>query len=434
MKITMFGCGYVGLVSGTCFAECGHQVTCVDIDAAKVSNLQQGIVPIYEPGLEEMLKKNHQAGRLTFTTDAAQPVREAEIIFIAVGTPPARRGSGHADMSYVYGVARSLAPHLQGYTVIANKSTAPVGSTHAIARVISSANPKADFDVASNPEFLREGAALYDFMNPDRLVFGADSPKAVEVLKQVYRPVGPAEIPCVVANPETAELIKYASNAFLATKISFINEMANLCECVGANVHEVATGMGLDRRIGKDFLQAGPGFGGSCFPKDTVALARMAQERGAPCRLVETAIEVNHAQKVRMVRKIRQALGGSEVGKTIAVLGLTFKPGTDDMREAPSLTIVPTLMEHGAKVRVHDPVAMEEAKRLMPEVDCFPDPYQACEGADAVCLLTAWEDYRRLDLAKLRQRVREAHVIDCQHLFARATVVAAGFTYTGVGV
>ncbi len=357
MKIAIIGTGYVGLVSGACFAEFGHDVMCIDKDEVKIDVLKKGDIPIYEPSLEFLVQKNVKAGRLVFSTDFSPGVPEAQVIFIAVGTPASRRGDGYADLSYVYEAAQQLAPYLQDYTVVVNKSTVPVGTARQVARIISAANPQAAFDVASNPEFLREGAAIRDFMHPDRVVIGVDSARAEEVLKALYRPLYLLETPFVITGIETSELIKYAANAFLATKISFINELANICEEIGANVQDVARGIGLDGRIGKKFLHAGPGYGGSCFPKDTHALLRIAQEHGVACRIVEAVIEVNAAQKARMARKIRIALGGSEAGKTIAVLGLAFKPETDDIRDAPALTIISTLLEHGAVVRAHDPAA-----------------------------------------------------------------------------
>jgi len=433
MKIAVIGTGYVGVVSGTCFAEFGHEVTCIDIDSEKIERLAKGEIPIYEPGLDVLVGKNLEAGRLNFTTDLGLGVPSADVVFIAVGTPASRRGDGYADLTYVYEAARQLAPHLQGYTVIVNKSTVPVGTARQVARIVSQANPSADFDVASNPEFLREGAAINDFLRPDRVVIGVASPRAEEVLRTIYQPLYLIETPFVITSIETAELIKYASNAFLATKISFINEMANLCEEIGADVQAVAKGMGLDGRIGRKFLHAGPGYGGSCFPKDTQAILRIAQEHGVACRIVEAVTEVNAAQKARMVRKIRKALGGDEGGKTIAVLGLAFKPETDDLREAPSLTIIPALQEHGAAVRAHDPQAAEEARKFLHGVTFCETPYRACEGADALVLMTEWNEYRALDLPTIKQLLRSPIFIDLRNVYDPELMGRAGFTYHSVG-
>lgn len=433
MKLTIIGAGYAGLVTGTCLAELGHTVTCLDTDNQKIAPLSEGKSPIYEPGLEALLNGNLQKGRLSFTGEWKKAIQNAEVIFIAVGTPTSRRGNGYADMSYVYDAARSLAPHLSGYCVVVNKSTVPVGSTRQVGRIIKEANPNAHFDMASNPEFLREGAAIHDFMHPDRVVLGVDSERAREVLQQVYRPLYLIETPFVITTPETSELIKYASNAFLATKVSFINEMANLCEAVGADVQDLAHGLGLDGRIGRKFLHAGPGYGGSCFPKDTMALTRIAQEHGVPLRIMETVIEVNNAQKSRMVRKIREALGGSEDGKTLAVLGLTFKPETDDLRDSPCLTILPPLMEKGLKVRAHDPAGMEEAKKLLPEATYCTDPYVACQDADAVCIMTEWNPYRALDLKRLKKILKQPLFIDLRNIYQPAAMKEAGFYYVSVG-
>jgi UDPglucose 6-dehydrogenase len=433
MKIAIIGTGYVGLVSGACFAEFGHEVTCIDKDEEKISVLKQGAIPIYEPGLEFLVQKNVKAGRLIFSNDFSPGVPESEVIFIAVGTPASRRGDGYADLTYVYEAARQLAPYLQDYTVIVNKSTVPVGTARQVARIISEGKPEAAFDVASNPEFLREGAAIRDFMHPDRVVIGVDSPRAEEVLRAIYRPLYLLETPFVITGIETSELIKYAANAFLATKISFINELANMCEEIGANVQDVARGMGLDGRIGKKFLHAGPGYGGSCFPKDTQALLRIAQEHGVACRIVEAVIEVNAAQKARMARKIRMALGGSEAGKALAVLGLAFKPETDDIRDAPALTIISTLIEHGALVRVHDPAAMREAAKLLPDVKYCSSSYEACEGADAVILMTEWNEYRALDLDRIKALLKEPVFIDLRNVYPPEMMAERGFRYYSVG-
>lgn len=433
MRIAVIGTGYVGLVSGACFAEFGHEVTCIDKDVAKIERLQANDIPIYEPGLDQMVEKNRKANRLLFSTDYSPGVPEADVVFIAVGTPASRRGDGYADLSYVHDAARQIAPHIHGYTVVVNKSTVPVGTARQVARIIKEVNPGASFDVASNPEFLREGAAINDFMHPDRVVIGVDAKKAEEVLKAIYRPLFLIETPFVITSIETAELIKYAANAFLATKISFINELANICEEIGADVQDVAKGMGLDGRIGKKFLHAGPGYGGSCFPKDTHALLRIAQECGVACRIVESVVEVNAAQKARMARKIRQAVGGSEGGKTIAVLGLAFKPETDDMRDAPSVTILSTLIEHGARVRAHDPQAMHEAARMLPDVTYCASAYEACDGADAVVLMTEWNEYRALDLIRIRSLLKEPVFVDLRNVYRPIAMKQLGFRYISVG-
>lgn len=433
MKITVVGTGYVGLVSGAGFADFGHEVVCVDKDRSKIEALIAGQMPIYEPGLEEMVEKNRRAGRLSFTTNMEKAISGSQVIFIAVGTPASRRGDGYADLTYVYEVAREIAPFLNDYKVIVIKSTVPVGTGRQVARIIKETNPGAQFDMASNPEFLREGEALEDFMKPNRVVIGVDNSRAEEILREVYRPLFLAEIPFVMMSIESAELTKYASNAFLATKISFINEISALCEETGANVLDVAQGMGLDTRIGRSFLQAGPGYGGSCFPKDTRALLRMAQEYGVALRIVEAVVEVNEAQKARMVRKIRQALGGSEAGKTLAVLGLTFKPDTDDMREAPSLTILPALIERGATIRAHDPQGMKEAKKLLPDLIYCSSPYDACDGSDALVLMTEWREYRALDFYKLKKLLREPIFIDLRNVYRRKQMEEAGFIYHSVG-
>jgi len=433
MKIAIVGTGYVGLVSGAGFADFGHKVVCVDNDISKIESLRAGIIPIYEPGLDEMVEKNRRAGRLSFTTDIKEALQGAQVVFIAVGTPASRRGDGYADLTYVYGAAKEIAPFLNDYKVVVIKSTVPVGTARQVARIIRETNPDANFDMASNPEFLREGEAIEDFMKPNRIVIGVDNARADEILKEIYRPFLLAEIPFVIMSIESAELTKYASNAFLATKISFINEIAALCEETGANVLDVAHGMGLDARIGKSFLQAGPGYGGSCFPKDTRALLRIAQEHGVALRIVEAVVEVNEAQKARMVRKIRQGLGGSEAGKTIAVLGLTFKADTDDMREAPSLSILPALIERGAIIRAHDPQGMKEAKKFLPDLIYCSSPYEACEGSDAVVLLTEWREYRALDLQRLKKLLREPIFIDLRNVYRRKQMEDAGFIYYSVG-
>jgi len=434
MKITVIGTGYVGLVSGTCFSEFGHEVICIDKDKDKISKLLSGTVPIYEPGLENLVRKNVEEKRLLFDTDADKAVQWADTIFIAVGTPSSRRGDGYADLSYIYQAAREIAPLLTDYTLIVNKSTSPVGTARQIARIIRETNPEADFDVASNPEFLREGAAINDFMRPDRVVIGVETERAAEILRDIYKPLYLIETPIVQSDIETAELIKYAANAFLAVKISFINEMAALCDNVGADVIRLAKAIGLDKRIGPKFLHPGPGYGGSCFPKDTLALIRMAQEHGSGVRIVEAAVEVNSAQKARMIKKIRDALGGSEAGKIIGILGLTFKPETDDMRDAPSLTIVPPLLEKGAKIQVHDPQGMREAKQyLPPEIDYRETPYEVCEGADALVLMTEWNQYRALDLNRIKSLMRKAVFVDLRNVYEPEELKTLGFDYYGVG-
>lgn len=433
MNVVMIGSGYVGIVSGACFAEFGASVVCIDVDERKIEALRRGEIPIYEPGLAALVQRNVDQGRLRFSTVLSDVVRDADLVFIAVGTP-SRRGDGHADLSYVYAAAKSLAPHLRGYTLIVDKSTVPVGTARQVQRIVRNENPEADFDVASNPEFLREGAAIADFMRPDRIVLGVESERAEQLLRELYRPLNLIETPIVVTNLETAELVKYASNAFLATKISFINEMAALCEVVGGDVHAVAKGMGLDGRIGRKFLHAGPGYGGSCLPKDTLALVRIGQEHGAPCRIVESVVEVNAAQRARMVQKIRSALGGEESGKTLAVLGLTFKPETDDMRDAPSVSIIPALMERGARVRAHDSQGMQEARSVLPdEVEYCDDIYDTVVDADAVILLTEWNAYRGLDMQDVQRRMRSNVFIDLRNVYKPERMKAIGFHYVCVG-
>ncbi len=429
----MIGTGYVGLVSGTCFSDFGHDVICVDKDAAKIARLQAGEVPIFEPGLAALLAKNTAAGRLTFTTDLAQAVDGAEAVFIAVGTPT-RRGDGHADLTYVMAAADEVGRALTGYAVVVTKSTVPVGTNRKVAEVIRTANAKAKFDVASNPEFLREGAAIDDFMHPDRVVVGVESSKAQKVMAELYRPLSLREFPMVYTDLESAEMIKYAANAFLATKITFINEIAALCERVGADVKAVAKGIGMDGRIGDKFLHAGPGYGGSCFPKDTKALARIGQEHAAPMQIVEAVIKVNEEVKRRMIDKIVDLCDGSVRDKTIAVLGVTFKPNTDDMRDAPSLTIIPALVGAGARVRVTDPQGQHEGEALLPGVKWVENPYQAAAGADILVMLTEWNEFRGLDLAKLARKMATPHLADLRNVYDRDEVMAAGFVrYVGVG-
>jgi UDPglucose 6-dehydrogenase len=433
MRIAMIGTGYVGLVSGACFSDFGHDVVCVDKDARKIERLKGGEVPIFEPGLEALIAKNTAAGRLSFTTDLLAAVDGAEAVFIAVGTPT-RRGDGHADLSYVMAAAAEIGRALTGYAVIVTKSTVPVGTNRKVAEVVREANPKATFDVASNPEFLREGAAIDDFMRPDRVVVGAESPKARKVMAELYRPLSLREFPMVYTGLESAEMIKYAANAFLATKITFINEIAALCEKVGADVKTVAKGIGMDGRIGDKFLHAGPGYGGSCFPKDTRALARIGQDHSSPMQIVEAVIKVNDEVKRRMIDKIVDLCGGSVRDKAIAVLGVTFKPNTDDMRDAPSLTIVPALVGAGAKVRVSDPQGRHEGEALLPGVKWVENPYQAANDADLVVLLTEWNEFRGLDLAKLARKMATPQMADLRNIYDPAEVREAGFTaYVGVG-
>ncbi|MEY8802427.1 UDP-glucose/GDP-mannose dehydrogenase family protein [Leisingera sp. XS_AS12] len=433
MRIAMIGTGYVGLVSGVCFSDFGHDVICVDNDAAKVARLQAGEVPIYEPGLDQLMEKNVAAGRLSFTDDLTTAVDGAEAVFIAVGTPT-RRGDGHADLTYVMAAAEEIAAALTGYTVVVTKSTVPVGTNRQVKQVIAKANPQADFDVASNPEFLREGAAIEDFMKPDRVVVGVQTPRAAEVMAEIYRPLYLRDFPILTTDLESAEMIKYAANAFLAAKITFINEIAGLCERVGADVKEVSRGIGLDGRIGNKFLHAGPGYGGSCFPKDTAALARIGQDHAFPMRITETVMRVNDEVKARMVEKLRDACEGSFNGKTVAVLGVTFKPNTDDMREAPSLTIVPALVGGGARVRVVDPQGRAEGEALLPGVKWEEDPYKAAQNADLVVLLTEWNEFRALDLKRLAEGMAQPRMADLRNIYSLETAKHAGFEkYTAVG-
>ena len=433
MKIAMIGTGYVGLVSGVCFSDFGHDVVCVDKDPRKIEMLKRGEVPIYEPGLDQLMAKNVQAGRLSFTGDQTEAVDGADAVFIAVGTPT-RRGDGHADLTYVFAAAREVAEALTGYAVIVTKSTVPVGTNAKVAAEIRDANPAADFDVASNPEFLREGAAIDDFMRPDRVVVGVTSERAKEVMGAIYRPLFLRDFPILYTDLETAEMIKYAANAFLATKITFINEIARLCEKVGADVKQVSKGIGLDGRIGNKFLHAGPGYGGSCFPKDTSALARIGQDHAVPMQIVETVIAVNDAIKRRMVDKVVDLCDGSVNGKKVAVLGVTFKPNTDDMRDAPSLTIVPALVGAGAQVSVVDPQGKREGEKLLPGVAWSEDPYEAAKGADCVVLLTEWNEFRALDLPRLAETMAVARMADLRNVYDETGVLEAGFAaYAGVG-
>ena len=433
MKIAMIGTGYVGLVSGVCFSDFGHEVICVDKDPRKIDRLKAGEVPIFEPGLDVLMAKNVAAGRLSFTLDLAEAVAGADAVFIAVGTPT-RRGDGHADLTYVMAAAEEIGRALTGYAVIVTKSTVPVGTNRKVAEAARAANPAADFDVASNPEFLREGAAIDDFMRPDRVVVGVETEKARKVMADVYRPLFLREFPVVYTGLESAEMIKYAANAFLATKITFINEIAALCEKVGADIKDVSKGMGMDGRIGNKFLHAGPGYGGSCFPKDTKALARIGQEYAVPMQITETVIKVNEEIKRRMIAKLEDLCDGSFNGKTIAVLGVTFKPNTDDMRDAPSLTIVPALVGGGAKVRVCDPQGQREGEALLPGVKWVDTPYQAAQGADLVVLLTEWNEFRAMDLEKLAKKMQLPRMADLRNIYSEGEAKAAGFEiYTAVG-
>src|SRR3989442_1852335 len=419
MRIAMIGTGYVGLVSGACFSDFGHVVTCIDRDAAKIRELQNGKIPIFEPGLDALVASNVEAGRLSFATESAAAIRAADAVFLAVGTP-SRRGDGFADLSYVHDAAREIAAEMDGFTVIVIKSTVPVGTNDEVDAIIRKLCPDADFTVVSNPEFLREGAAIEDFKHPDRVVVGTDDERAQRVMRELYRPLFINETPILFTGRRTAELIKYASNAFLATKVGFINEIADLCEQCGADVQEVARGMGLDRRIASKFLHAGPGFGGSCFPKDTAALTAIGQRFGAPVRIAETVIRVNEARKQAMAAKVVAACGGTLDGKTVAVLGLTYKPNTADKREAPSLVIVPSLAKRGARVRAFDPHGMEEARRLMPQLETAADPYACIEGADAMVILTEWDQFRALDLDRVKASLRAAVIVDLRNIYKPA--------------
>jgi len=430
MRIAMIGSGYVGLVSGACLSEFGHQVICIDKDAGKIAALRKGIMPIFEPGLDEVVATNVKAGRLAFDNDLAGAVAGADAVFIAVGTP-SRRGDGHADLSYVFAAAEEVAAALTGYTVVVTKSTVPVGTSRKVEELIRKIRPDAEFDMASNPEFLREGSAIGDFRRPDRVVVGCDTERAREIMREVYRPLFLLETPILFTGRETSELTKYAANAFLATKITFINEMANLCEKVGADVQDVARGIGLDGRIGSKFLHAGPGFGGSCFPKDTLALARTAREVNSPSQIVEAVIAVNDERKQAMVKKIEAAFGGVK-GKTVAILGLTFKPNTDDMRDAPSLVIVPELQAAGATIRAYDPEGGKEAKKYLNLEQC-KDAYDAILGADGVVILTEWNEFRALDLAKVKAGLKTALMVDLRNIYRPAQMAQVGFRYVSIG-
>ncbi len=433
MKITMIGTGYVGLVSGVCFADFGHEITCVDKMEDKIERLNRGEVPIYEPGLDALMEKNDKAGRLKFTTDVAAAVQEANAVFIAVGTPT-RRGDGHADLTYVYSAAEEIAQYIQDFTVIVTKSTVPVGTNREIERIIREANPDADFAVASNPEFLREGAAIEDFMRPDRVVVGCENERAKDVMSDIYRPLYLRDFPVVFTGLESAEMIKYAANAFLATKITFINEIAELCEKTGANIKDVSRGMGLDQRIGGRFLHAGPGYGGSCFPKDTKALARIGQDFAAPQKIVETVISVNEEIKRRMVDKIMEIFDYKPSGKKITVFGVTFKPETDDMRDAPSLTIVPALVGAGADIHVVDPQGRREGEHLLPNVTWHEDSYQAAKDSHLIVILTEWNEFRALNLEGLAGTMREAKMADLRNVYSKEQALEAGFIeYVSIG-
>jgi len=433
MKVVMVGTGYVGLVSGACFSEFGAKVTCVDKDIDKIESLNQGHIPIYEPGLDEIVKRNLASGRLVFTSDLSNAAQEADLIFIAVGTP-SRRGDGHADLKYVYSAAEEIANNINGYTVIVNKSTVPVGTAKKVKDIIKNVNPDLDFDIASNPEFLREGSAIEDFMRPDRVVIGLESKKAEELLKSLYRPLNLIETPILFTDLESAELIKYASNAFLATKISFINELSMLSEKAGSDIHAVAKGMGLDRRIGSQFLNVGPGYGGSCFPKDTLALIQTFEDFDLDNRIVKSVVDTNNFQKERMIEKIVRSLEGGVAGKVIAVLGLTFKPETDDMRDSPSLTILPALIEKEAKIRAHDPEGVDQAKKLLPDaIEYVSDIYETAKNADAIILMTEWNEYKVLDLERLKRKLKGRVFIDLRNVYEPDEMNESGFQYYCIG-
>jgi len=434
MRIAMIGTGYVGLVSGACFSEFGWDVCCVDKDGAKIERLRAGEIPIFEPGLEDLVERNVKDGRLKFTTDLAEAVTDADAVFIAVGTP-SRRGDGHADLSYVFGAAKEIAQALVGYTVIVTKSTVPVGTGDEVEKIIRAERPDAQFDVVSNPEFLREGAAISDFMRPDRVVIGVHGDQAKSLMGQLYRPLFLNETPIIYTARRTAELIKYAANTFLATKITFINEIADLCETLGADVQDVAKGIGLDGRIGSKSLHPGPGYGGSCFPKDTLALVRTAQASGSPIRIVETVVAVNDDRKKKMADKIAAAVGGDIKGRTVGILGITFKPNTDDMRDSPSLAIVPALVALGAIVKVFDPQGMKEAKRMseFEGVVWCNNAYEAADGADVLSIVTEWNEFRALDLERIKGRMKQAILVDLRNIYRPDEVAKAGFRYTGIG-
>ncbi len=432
MRVAMIGTGYVGLVSGACFADFGHVVTCVDKDASKIARLEKGEIPIFEPGLDDLVQANARQGRLSFAVDGSKAIREADAVFIAVGTP-SRRGDGHADLSYVYAAAEEIAGLIDGFTVVVTKSTVPVGTGDEIERIIRERRPEAEFAVVSNPEFLREGAAINDFKRPDRVVVGTEDERAQGVMRELYRPLNLNETPIVFTGRRTSELIKYAANAFLAMKITFINEVADLCEAVGADVQAVARGIGLDNRIGSKFLHAGPGYGGSCFPKDTLALVRTASDYGTPIALVDTTVKVNDARKKAMAGKIAKALGGELKGKTVGILGLTFKPNTDDMRDAPSLDVVPALQAMGATVQAYDPEGRHEAEKMLTGVDFKEGPYDAAEGADCLVILTEWDQFRALDLDRIKLLLKAPVVVDLRNVYRPDDMRARGFRYTSIG-
>ena len=432
MRITMIGSGYVGLVSGACFADFGHDVVCVDKDAGKIEALKNGRIPIFEPGVDTLVRNNVSQQRLSFTTDLSEAVAGADAVFIAVGTP-SRRGDGHADLSYVFAAAEEIARSLQGYTVIVDKSTVPGGTGDEVERIIRQAAPDADFAVVSNPEFLREGAAIEDFKRPDRVVIGSDDPRALEVMRDIYRPLAIGRSPIVEMGRRAAELTKYAGNAFLATKITFINEIADLCEKVGADVQDVARGIGLDGRIGSKFLHAGPGYGGSCFPKDTLALLKTAQDYEAPQRIVEAVVSVNDQRKRAMGRKVIAACGGDVRGKAICILGLTFKPNTDDMRDSPAIAIIQTLQDAGASIRAHDPEGTEQAKAVLDDVEYFDEPYAAMEGADALVIVTEWDSFRALDLLRAKSLLAAPVIVDLRNIYPRERCEKMGFSYLTIG-
>jgi UDPglucose 6-dehydrogenase len=432
MRIAMIGAGYVGLVSAACFAEFGHEVVCVDKDAEKIQALKRGEMPIFEPGLSQLVQSNVREGRLSFSLFLAGAVERAQVAMIAVGTP-SRRGDGYADLSYVYEAARAVAASLSGFTVVVVKSTVPVGTGDEVERIVSETRPDADFAVVSNPEFLREGAAIRDFKHPDRIVIGTEDERARETMAQLYRPLYLNAAPILNTRRRAAELIKYAANAFLATKITFINEIADLCERIGADVQEVARGVGLDNRIGSKFLHAGPGFGGSCFPKDTTALVKIGQDHRAPQRIIETVVAVNDQRKRAMAGKVAEALGGKPRGKTVAIVGLTFKPNTDDMRESPSIALINALQDMGAKIKAYDPVGMQQAKAALSDVTYCDSPYSCAEGADVLVIVTEWEQFRALDLARLKQVMMRPALVDLRNVYPPEEVERLGFIYRGVG-
>ena len=432
MKITMIGAGYVGLVSGACFADFGHEVVCVDLHQGKIDALQNGQIPIFEPGLEELIRRNAAAGRISFTTELAPAVARADLVFIAVGTP-SRRGDGHADLSFVHAAAADIARAMDGFTVVVTKSTVPVGTGDEVERIIADTRPDAEFAVVSNPEFLREGAAIEDFKRPDRIVVGSDDPRALEVMREAYRPLSLNKSPILEMNRRSAELTKYAGNAFLATKITFINEIADLCEKTGADVQQVARGIGLDNRIGGKFLHAGPGYGGSCFPKDTLALLKTAQDFEAPQAIVEAVVQANDKRKRAMGRKVLHAIGDDVRGKVVTVLGLTFKPNTDDMRDSPAIAIVQTLQDAGAEVHAYDPEGMANASEVLSDIHYFDDPYAAMEGAEALAIVTEWDEFRALDLARVRAQLKGLVLVDLRNIYRREEVEMLGMKYIGIG-